>query len=157
MAQRRSSVGVCLVLAASLFGFAAFVQPAVLGRPVVGARLSAVALQAGAREQGGGEDGASWRMPLVAAAAALGLVLSLPGPAQAAWNEKSRGGVDQVNEEAKRTKDDLPSATFTNSLEARMALKTLDFSVSAQKTEDVQRAVEEIQKKAAEEKAKKAS
>lgn len=142
MAQRRNAtVGVCLVLAASLFGLSAFVQPSVL-RPSAGARIaSGVALKAGAQEQAGAE-GASWSMPLVAGVAAFGLMLSMaPAPAQAVDKLAETPGTRSWVVDRDVTYD-VPGE---DDLFAKISARNLKIEVAPASAEALTKAVEALQ------------
>ena len=150
MAPRRSTSGVCLVLAATA-GLTAFVQPAVLGRPVAAARLSGVAMKASAQDQEGNVEGASWGMPFVAGAAAL-LVLSLSGPAQAYTPDKGVGemakgiqGTQAYSRSGVVDRDITYDVPGENDLFAKVQARAVSTAVKAQQNADVTKAVEGIE------------
>jgi hypothetical protein len=140
MAPRRSTSG--LVLAASLFGLTAFVQPTVLGRPVAAERLSVVAMQASAQEDGA--EGASWSMPLVAGAAALGLVLSFSGPALAVRGQEKIMDVPGTRQWAV-TRDVTYEVPGEGDLFSKISARNLDVSVKSQQNADVTAAVSALE------------
>lgn len=149
MAPRRSTSGVCMALAATA-GLTAFVQPAVLGRPVAAERLSGVAMKVSAQDQEGNVEG-SWGMPFVAGAAAL-LVMSLSGPAQAYEPDKGVGemakgiqGTQAYSRSGVVPRDVTYDVPGENDLFAKVEARNLSVAVTAQQNADVTKAVEGLE------------
>uniref|UniRef100_A0A7S3RJC9 Uncharacterized protein n=1 Tax=Strombidinopsis acuminata TaxID=141414 RepID=A0A7S3RJC9_9SPIT len=142
MAQRRNrTAGVCLILAASLFGLTAFVQP-LAGRPVAGERVaSSVAMKASAQQKDA--EGASWSLPVVGAAA-LSFVLLMGAPAAQAMEGKKIEDKPGTRQWAVQ-RDVTYEIPGESSLDAKLSKKTMNYGVTAQKNEDVTKAVEGIE------------